>query len=198
MVNLPHPRETSDQSQWNLRPFRLIQRAHGAPCPPSQSPLLRPCVCDLISISHVPLLGHVGAGARGAYLSVASFACPFLGQTAAASPSRVPASGPPDAARSRPADNRCPAGSGPAPIRLANAALAPALPPAVVKEPPMSSRPPHTASTVRLVRWYRVDSDWLSEVVTGRLVDHHGGRWRLLVGERPHDYPDAVWALCHE
>ncbi|MHC2184884.1 hypothetical protein [Rathayibacter agropyri] len=62
----------------------------------------------------------------------------------------------------------------------------------------MSSRPPHTASTVRLVRWYRVDSDWLSEVVTGRLVDHHGGRWRLLVGERPRDYPDAVWALCHE
>ena len=62
----------------------------------------------------------------------------------------------------------------------------------------MTTRVSHTATTVRLVRWYRIDSDWLSEVVTGRLLEHHEGRWRLLVGEKVRDYPDEVWSLCHE
>ncbi|KZX21145.1 hypothetical protein [Rathayibacter tanaceti] len=62
----------------------------------------------------------------------------------------------------------------------------------------MSTRLRHTATTVRLVRWYRIDSDWLSEVVAGRLLEHQAGRWRLIVGGSVRDYPDADWSLCHE
>lgn len=52
--------------------------------------------------------------------------------------------------------------------------------------------------TVRLVRWYRTDDGWESEVVRGRLLEHHDGVWRLLDGDDVHEYPDALWSLCHE
>lgn len=52
--------------------------------------------------------------------------------------------------------------------------------------------------TVRLVRWYRTDDGWQSQVVRGRLLEHQRGVWRLLDGEEVAEYPDAVWSLCHE
>lgn len=54
------------------------------------------------------------------------------------------------------------------------------------------------ATTVRLVRWYRTDDGWRSEVIRGRLLDHHAGVWRLVDGEEAVEYPDDVWSLCHE
>ncbi|KQQ05139.1 MULTISPECIES: hypothetical protein [unclassified Rathayibacter] len=55
-----------------------------------------------------------------------------------------------------------------------------------------------SAVTVRLVRWYRTDEGWASEIVHGRLLEHHGGVWRLLDGAVTRDYPDTDWSLCHE
>ncbi|SMH31740.1 hypothetical protein SAMN06295885_0630 [Rathayibacter oskolensis] len=55
-----------------------------------------------------------------------------------------------------------------------------------------------TAVTLRLVRWHRTDDGWASEIVQGRLLDHHGGVWRLLVGDDPRDFADDVWSPCHE
>ncbi|MWV50786.1 hypothetical protein GRS96_16065 [Rathayibacter sp. VKM Ac-2803] len=55
-----------------------------------------------------------------------------------------------------------------------------------------------SAVTVRLVHWYRTDDGWASEIVQGRLLEHHDGVWRLLVGTATLDYPDSDWSLCHE
>jgi hypothetical protein len=52
--------------------------------------------------------------------------------------------------------------------------------------------------SIRLVRWYRTDDGWRSEVVHGRLLEHQAGVWRLLDGDEVHDYPDSIWSLCHE
>ncbi|QHC59664.1 hypothetical protein [Rathayibacter sp. VKM Ac-2760] len=54
--------------------------------------------------------------------------------------------------------------------------------------------------TVRLVRWFRTEDGWQSEIVRGRLLEHHDGVWRLLAAEddTSRDYPDTTWSLCHE
>lgn len=58
----------------------------------------------------------------------------------------------------------------------------------------------HPSVTVRLVRWFRTEDGWQSEIVRGRLLEHQQGVWRLLDPEdgTSRDYPDSVWSLCHE
>ena len=58
----------------------------------------------------------------------------------------------------------------------------------------------HQSVTVRLVRWFRTEDGWRSEVVRGRLLEHRDGVWRLLDTEddAPREYPDSDWSLCHE
>ncbi|MCJ1705584.1 MULTISPECIES: hypothetical protein [unclassified Rathayibacter] len=59
---------------------------------------------------------------------------------------------------------------------------------------------PHQSTTVRLVRWFRTVDGWQSEIVRGRLLEHHDGVWRLVSFEdgEEREYPDAAWSLCHE